>query len=329
MEASHSQTLEVCIIKEGEMFRLAKRSGPRTPPSSPEDSITAKEGNRIQLPKFLRKTQPTRSSMFLTGNNPGDGPGRSSTQSATHEIVQSSLMYSPFRAVQHMREPFPLVLPLSPALSQESIKEDAGQRRLRAVPISYPDLRAISSQHHLDIKKPKPIALLPSPVFSDMKIELEEYDSEEDGVVEADLDEQADSDQCSPYGGNSIFRSYCDEPQMLVVSPTESPAASDQKQSPAPVFQQNCGKKRDVGIVGAPEFHQTSQIWTKRSRARTLSSEADWLSGNTHKAILEEWLDGMPPLFQIQDNCSAMSMKPGSGDEHEIVCHPMLITTIH
>ena len=302
------------------MFSLAKRSGPRTPPSSPGDGITAREGNRIQLPKFLRKIQPTRSSMFLTGYSLGDGPGSYSPQRETHESVQSSLIHSPFRAVQHMIEPFPLVLPLSPALSQGSIKEDAGQHSLRAVPISYPDLHAISSQHQLDIKEPKPIALLPSPVFSDMKIELETRRSDED-VIEADIEQEADSNPGSPYEGNSIFHSYYGEPQTPAISPTGSPIALVQEELPAPVFQQNCGRRRDVGIVGLPEFRQTSQTWTTRRRPRTYSSEADWLSGNAQKAMLEEWLDMVPHRFQGQDNhqCPDVSRTPGSGDEHEIV----------
>ena len=139
---------------------------PCTPPTSPEDA----KPNRFPLPKFLRGTQPTRSRNFLAQNVSSNDRPLSPTFPRTHNAPLYPTC-SPFRAIRHMREPFPLVLPASPELSDHSASGRSPRERLRKDLLSDQSGRAFQPEQHPPFKASKPVALLPSPVFPELQID--------------------------------------------------------------------------------------------------------------------------------------------------------------
>jgi hypothetical protein len=289
--------------------------GLRTPPPSPEDAKPNHHHPRFPLPKFLRKTQPTRSPNFLAPNvSSNDGP-----LSPTFPRTGNAPSYparSPFRAVRHMTEPFPLVLPASPEPSDHSASGRSARERVRNDLLSNQNRRAFQSELPPPFKASKPVALLPSPVFPELQID------QISGSYFTSLtsnDEQSSPDgpgqASSLYEEHGILSSYYDSTEPQPCSRTIENTNEASSTRTAPAVKQRHSARRDVGIVCAPSSFPQYQRRPRRDRPRSYSSEADWLTGNmSEKVMLEEWLSDLPrstipPDYQEDDR----------DDQHQIV----------
>jgi hypothetical protein len=286
--------------------------GLRTPPSSPEDA----KPNRFPLPKFLRRTQPTRSRNFLAQNVSSNDRPPSPTFPRTHN-APSYPSSSPFRAIRHMREPFPLVLPASPEPSDHSASGRSPRERLRKDLLSNQSGHDFQSEQHPPSKASKPVALLPSPIFPELQID---HISGSCFTSLISNDEQSSPDRpgraSSLYGEHGILSSYYGNSE----SPTCSRTIEDtNKASPtrtAPAVKQLHDSRRDVGIVCALSSFPQYQKCPRHDRPRSYSSEADWLAGNmSEKVMLEEWLSDLPRSTIPPNN----QEEDGRDDQHQVV----------
>ena len=273
-----------------------------TPPQSPEDAKPNHHHPRFPLPKFLRRTQPNLLTQNVSSN---DGP-LSHTFPRNHN-APSYPTSSPFRAVQHMKEPFPLVLPASPEPSDHLASRRSPRERLRKDMSSDQNRRASQPEQHPPFKASKPVALLPSPVFPELQID------QISGSYFTSLtssDEQSSPDgpgqASSLYEDHGILSSYYDssEPQTCSRTIENTNEASPTRTTPA--VKQRHDARRDVGIVCAPSSFPQYQRCPRHDRPRSYSSEADWLTGNmSEKVMLEEWLSDLPrstiPLNNQED----------------------------
>jgi hypothetical protein len=289
--------------------------GLRTPPSSPEDAKSSPHHPRFLLPKFLRRTRPNRSPTFLARNGPSaNGPAR--LIFAGDDNAPSHPSCSPFRAVQHMKEPFPLVLPASPAPSDHSANERSSPQRLRKAPLSYQNLRAVRQEQHLEPETSKPIALLPSPVFSELQVDQISgscFPSLTPNDQQSSLDA---TDQASLlYEGHAIFSSYYENDETQTCGRIIEDTNEASSTGTLPDVKQRHDTRRDVGIVCAPTSFLHYQGRPQRDRSRSCSSEADWLAGNmSEKIMLEEWLCDLH-----QSETPAHNQEEEDGDNHQIV----------
>lgn len=301
--------------------RTGSIGGLRTPPPSPGKSRASPEHhqNRIQLPRFLRRNLEMQPPLFLGPQHPNEKTSESLT---AQENEHSSLhpASSPFRAVQHMREPFPLVLPASPAPSIQSAETPTPQA-LRAVPTSYQNLRAFQSNQGNVNSTPNPLALLPSPVFSELQIGQisDSYflsrDAQESRILGSEL-----INERVPYEEHRIIAEYCDEVQTQS-SKRSFQDASEKPQPPVTESMHRPSRRRDVGMVCAPTSFPRWQRGPRRDRSRTCSSEADWLAGKMSENImLEEWLETVeaprPGELQQETSCAAYQEH---NDGHQVV----------
>jgi hypothetical protein len=307
--------VQLSELAPGHNMSFLKKSisqiGLRTPPPSPENSKSSPHHPRLLIAKFLWRTQPTRSPASLAPNgSTADGPPQLAFAEA--ENAPSHPTCSPFRAVQHMKEPFPLVLPASPAPSDHSANERSTPQRLRKAPLSYKNLRAVRQDQPIDSKSSKPIALLPSPVFSELQIDqisASYFTSHTLNNQQSSPDRPGQAS--SLYGEHDFVSSYCDnhEAQSYFQNITDDAngASSD--------VTQRHDARRDIGIVCAPSSFPQYQRRPRRDRSRSCSSEADWLAGNmSEKVMLEEWLYDLrqsetPPHNQDEED----------GGHHQIV----------
>ena len=289
--------------------------GLRTPPPSPEDtkSNPRQHHSRFTLPKFLRRTQQARSPTLLTqnGSSTEGSPLPGSDNAPSHPTC------SPFRTVQHTKEPFPLLLPVSAASSSCSADQRTTPQRLRKVSLSYQNLRSPQSNQHLDSKTLKPLALLPSPVLS----ELPTYQitrsyftngTSEDQQMLADGLGQAHS----LYEDHGMFTSYCDEDKTQTChQKAEHTRETLPVQIPRAVKNRR-ERRRDVGIVCAPSSFPQYQRRSQCDRSRSYSSEANWLAGTmSEKIMLEEWLSDLH-----QSATADANQDDDEDDLHQVVC---------
>jgi hypothetical protein len=284
----------------------------RTPPTSPGDA----KPNRFPLTNFLRRTQPTRSRNFLAQNVSSNDKPLSPTFPRTHN-APSYPTSSPFRAIRHMREPFPLVLPASPELSDHSASGRSPRERLRKDLLSDQSGRAFQPEQNPPFKASKPVALLPSPVFPELQIDqisgpcFTNFTSNGEQSL-PDRPSQAPS----LYEEHDILSSYYDSSESQACSRTIGDTNEASPTRTAPAIKQRHDTRRDVGIVCALSSFPQYQKCPQRDRPRSYSSEADWLAGNmSEKVMLEEWLSDLPqsaipPGNQEEDD---------SDDQHQIV----------
>jgi hypothetical protein len=266
--------------------------GLRTPPSSPENAKYSPRQLRFLLPKFLRRTQPSRSpTFFAQSSSTPNGPPPPLT-SPVADNAPSHPTCSPFQTAQHVEEPFALVPPASPAPSDHSTNERPSPLRLRKAPLTYQNLRAVREDQHFDSKISKPVALLPSPVFSEMQIDqisssyLTSHPSTDQQLLPDGPDQT--SSLCEEL---DIISSYCENQETQTYSQNikDTRSASPTRQSSD--VKQRHDTRRDVGIVCAPSSFPHYQRRPHRDRSRSFSSEADWLAGHmSEKIMLEEWL---------------------------------------
>ena len=291
---------------------------PNTPPSSPEEykhSIPP-QPSRLRLPKFLTRVQPTRSPSFLMRHQTQDGMHGNVQESASLETAAQADSTSPFRAVREMKEPFPLLLPASPAESQQGPLcrvfgdqvETSDVKALRSVPLSYSGLATSQSgQRPLKRSPSKPMILLPSPAFSEIKLNeatqsyFDCHQSQLSRPPTRDLRRASSSDE-----NPSIASYYCQSPEQRVFLRDGFNVRDVSRKSSAPSMLERADGRRDRGITSAPSSFKLPKSCPTRDRTRTLSSEADWLSGTmSEKAMCEEWLDNIPPR------------------RHQLIQHPM------
>jgi hypothetical protein len=267
--------------------------GLRTPPPSPGDARSSSHPFRFPLPKFLRRTRPARSPTALgqldsTASRPPPltFPGTGNTLPRPTS--------SPFRAVQHMRELVPLVLPASPAPSEHSENEIPIHRKLRKAPLGYRNLRTIDQEQGSSTSA-RPQALLPSPVFSELQI-----DQNSSSYVSTDPSNYRQSspdrpDQASSlYEEHDIVSTYCENHETQTSSPNPKDKSEASPTLPQPAVEGGYDARRHAGIVCAPSSFPRDQRRPLRHRTRSCSSEASWLAGNmSEKIMFEEWLSDL------------------------------------
>src|SRR2546423_11809509 len=109
-----------------------------TPPPSPDNgnSNSRQHHSRLALHKFPLRTRQGRWSELLAQNGSStEGP----SFPRSHK-PPSRPAFSAFRTVKHMKEPFPLVLPASPASSNRSADERTTHQRPRKISLGYQNL---------------------------------------------------------------------------------------------------------------------------------------------------------------------------------------------
>jgi hypothetical protein len=289
--------------------------GLRTPPPSPEDTKPNHHHPRFPLPKFLRRTQPIQSPHLLAQNiSSNDGP-LSPTFPRTHNAA-SYPTSSPFRAAQHMREPFPLVLPTSPEPSDHSASGRSPRERLRKDLLSDQNRCASQPEQRPPFKASKPVALLPSPVFPELQVD------QIPGSYFTSLtssDEQSSPDgpgqASSLYEEHGILSSYYGSSEPQTCSRTIENTNKASPTGTAPAVKQRHDARRDVDLVCAPSSFPQYQGCPRRDRPRSYSSEANWLAGNMpEKVMLEEWLSDLP-----QSTIPLNNQEDDTDDQHKIV----------
>jgi hypothetical protein len=268
-----------------------------TPPQSPEDSKPNHHHRRFPLLKFLRRAQPTQSPNLLAQNvSSNDGP-----PSHTFPRTHNALSYptgSPFRAVRHMKEPFPLVLPASPEPSDRLASERSPRERLRKDLLSDQNRRTSQPEQPPPFEASKPVALLPSPVFPELQndqISGSYFTSLTSSDEQSLLDGPCQAS--SLYEEYGILSSYYDSSEPQTRSRTIENTNEASPTRAAPAVKQRHDARRDIGIVCAPSSFPQYQRCPRRDRPRSYSSEADWLAGNMSETVmLEEWLSDLPRL---------------------------------
>jgi hypothetical protein len=235
-----------------------------TPPSSPESNGSSYKHTRprLHLSKFLQRDDK-RSTRRSRGTNVATSPG--SCGKCTSK--------SPFRAVTEMKEPFPLMLPDSPALTDESSQDDERQR-LRRVSASHLNLRALAR-----VQAPSPsngnTPLLPSPMFKpdEDKPEADSYFAypKRRDTPPPEIEEGDDA----PYEVHRIISGYCERERwsLLLDEVRQSKQASQLKNASSP-----CPQPKESSSSIPQPITPPSQI---RKRDRTCSTESNWLASNT------------------------------------------------
>lgn len=238
----------------------------QTPPSSPESNGSSKHASRprLHLSKFLHRADK-RSTRRSRGTNAPTSPGSCGNCASK----------SPFRAVTEMKEPFPLMLPDSPALTDESSHDDERQR-LRRVSASHLDLRALAR-----VQAPSPsngnTPLLPSPMFKpdEDQPEVDSYFAYPQRRDTALPDTELETDETAPYEVHRIISDYCKRERwsLLLDEVRQSKQASQLRHASGPWAQ-----PKETSSSSPQPITPPSQI---RNRDRTRSTESDWLASNT------------------------------------------------
>jgi hypothetical protein len=282
-------------------FRKAHcmNSGLRTPPSSPDSNGSSnRAGPRLHLSKRLQngdKHSPRESRRATNGAIP---PG---------SCVKCDSK-SPFRAVTEMREPFPLMLPDSPTLTDESLYDEEKQR-LRRVSASYLDLRALAQVQPGPSTSRLNTPLLPSPMFipGEEKTELNSYFAypkrrDRDTPPPEEVDDDA------PYETHRIISGYCKKERwsLLLDEVRQSRQASQLRHATSPWSQ----TRRT-----APTSPQSLSPSPKpRKRDRTCSTESDWLANTmSHEERVRRFKQR---CFQVvQHPARKNSQAPNEGED--------------
>lgn len=284
----------------------------RTLPPSPEDVKSSPHHPRFLLPKFLRKTQPTRLPNFL-GKHSSVTHGPPQPTSPTANNAPSCPPGSMFRTAEHTREPFPLILPASPAQSDPSANKRCNTQTLRKAPLSCQNLRAFLPQQDTGKKTSKPVVLLPSPVFSETQID-QASGSYFASLTSNNLISSPDRlDEGSwTYEEHGIVSSYYDNKEAQKCGRNTEDISQGPQIETSSNMKQLCETRRDIGIVCAPSSFPPYQRHPQSGRSRSCSTEADWLAGNmSEKTMLEEWLGDLPPLGT---SASAQDEEDGNHD---------------
>lgn len=234
----------------------------QTPPSSPEFNGSSKPaGPRLHLSKFLHrgdKCSPRRS----RGTN-----GATSRGSCGKHVSKSS-----FRTVPEMKELFPLILPDSPTLTDES-SHDNERRRLRRVSASHLDLRALARVQASSTSNGN-TPLLPSPMFKPNE-DQPEADSYFAYPKRRDTPPPEIEDNDVPYEVHRIISGYCKRERwsLLLDEVRQSKQESQLRHTSSPWAQASetvCSSPKPATPPSPP-----------RKRDRTYSTESDWLASDT------------------------------------------------
>lgn len=294
-------------------FRKAHciNSGLRTPPSSPESNDSSKRaGPRLHLSKFLQKgdkLSARRSRRATNGATPPDTCVKRGSR-------------SPSRAVTEMKEPFPLMLPDSPALTDESLHDEQKQR-LRRVSASYLHLRALAQVRSVPSTSRLNTPLLPSPMFMPgiEKTEANSYFAypkrQEKGSPR--LEDISDD---APYETHRIISGYCKKERwsLLLNEVRESKQASQLRHTSSPYSQ----ARRT-----APTSPQALSPSPKpRKRDRTCSTESDWLANTmSHEERVRRFKQR---CFQVVQHPTRKTvLRPSDGEDEIVSASPIHLDT--
>lgn len=234
---------------------------PRTPPSSPGFNDSPKEVEpRLHLSKFLQKCDKRPAKRFC-GTNGATPPGSCGKRGSR----------SPFRAVTEMKEPFPLMLPDSPALTDEE-SHDHKQQRLRRVSASHLDLRSLARVQAASTWNGD-TPLLPSPMFKPDEDEPE-ADSYFAYPQLTSISPPRTGDD-APYEVHGIISGYCKRERwsLLLDEVRQSKQASQLRHASSPWAQNH---------KPAPSGPQPTTLPSPPgNRDRACSTESNWLASNT------------------------------------------------
>lgn len=295
---------------------------PVTPPESPLESMTQvkrQPSNSIfRLPRILKRAQPTRSPSFVSQSStvtaiPGE-PCQAVPDTGDIPPMPKRIP-SPFRNAAQMKEPFQLVLPVSPPSSPRSsnpkmtrpnlnrfysandaviggsanrellAKTKESEHRLKMIPISVLEVNTPSTDGHLSVKRGRPV-LLPSPDLHDSKIAATSCDSY--------FTIHDPSSEMSPDEHDSIISSYFEGANPALV---ESPKRLGIRPVPIRAQSSNAVPPRKERLYDGVDTPRTLRSTIKLAngtgsdRSCTLPIENDWLAGSMQHC--EEWLQGL------------------------------------
>ena len=182
--------------------------------------------------------------------------------------------------------------------------------------MSYRDLRAVQSEHQLQVNALPTIALLPSPVFSELQIGHISDSHSATGDLHKERPPQVEhAERDSPYEAHNIISAYCDESQMKCPERSLEHAGESPSDRILPAIIGRPERRRDVGIVCAPLYFPQHLQHSQHERPKTCSSEADWLAGN-----MSVWLEGLPgPQIRDLHQLASIVVRQDEIDEHQIV----------
>ena len=278
--------------------------GLHTPPSSPESNGSPKRaGPRLHLSKLLQKGDklpPKRSRRATNGATPSASCTKRGSKSA-------------FRAVTEMKKPFPLMLPDSPALTDE-ISHDDEKQRLRRVSASYVDLRALAQGP----SGPSTSVLLPSPMFMpghDQKQANSYFAYPKRRHTPPPEDEGNDA----PYEVHRIISDYCTRERwsLLLDEVRQSKQASQLRHASSPWTQ--------TRKTTPTSPHLLSQSPSPKKRDRTYSTESEWLANTmSHEARVRR---SKQRCFQIVQHPARRNAPARAEGEDQIVSGFFLVVT--
>lgn len=277
----------------------------QTPPSSPESNSSSKSSRpRLHLSKFLQR-RDKRSPRRSRGTNVTTSSGSCGERASK----------SPFRAVTEMKEPFPLMLPDSPALTDEGSHADERQR-LRRISASHADLRALARIQAPSVSNGN-TPLLPSPMFKPDgdRPEADSYFAypKRRDTPPPEIDEAEDA----PYEVHRIISGYCKRERwsLLLDEVRQSKQASQLRHASSPWAQSE-------EISASPTSDPVTPQSQLKKRSRTYSTESDWLASNTsHEERYRRFKQRCCGMVQHPARRSAPARADG---EDEIVCFSLL-----
>jgi hypothetical protein len=268
--------------------------GLRTPPPSPNDVRNSLKWSpeRLNFPNYLRKLQPSKSSELLSRKDIQIRHVGTTIKSPKIELVSREALNTSHTTVTSnaftSKE-----LPPAPAPQRQSEVLSPVPRKLRLVPQSYHDLRALRSAPPSAPPIWRSAALLPSPDLPEPRLNWkpETLLKSQDCPVQPTRPDE----HYATYEEHGFVSDYCSQEEDLDLTlKAQDHQSLTRKLSTADSVQRR-KTNRDVAIVGAPASFPQSQS-KKRSRSRTCSSEADWLAGKMSiKAMCEEWSKSIAP----------------------------------
>ena len=306
-----------------------------TPPESPDlpSHHLKRQASQVQLPRFYRKTQPTRSPTFLARALTMQKISTKPSLDNLFKIAQCS--NPPFRTVKHMKEPFQLRLPSSPALSEQGSNSDSAS--WEKTPASK-DHCAQQKESPLEIRAPQPTVLLPNPLFSeDMESRAESYSNFINPRSAQPSTPQKEIQRTTYEEQYRIVSSYCDHPKSTKVledSPKRQPLSAVNS---TPGFM----PQATVPSIVATELevlHSPGVEPRNRKRSTTCSSEAKWFSGEMSECEpspqdsresnrrCAQWLQNIPSRrdrrrYQVLQHRSGAEQSSTDYEDHQIVGH--------
>ncbi len=265
-------------------FRAPSHALP-TPPSSPQalSKSLKRQASRFRLTHLLKRTQPVDSAACAPTETILRTECSSSRGFKCSEQLEPSI--SEFRRIHEIKQPFPLVLPITPtSTAKEESLTRTTSRKLRKMPKCYRNLRAHMCDNQLSSHPPKPLvktpALLPSPLPSDS----EEGHSRNGYFTfqkpRVPRNTHAKSAETS-YDYQDIVAGYCEDVFEENSRDSESTRviAADRGRIPPSPSQQQDNTHTSAVTRTAPTSNMSAALRSpKRDRSSSLSSEATWLS---------------------------------------------------